>query len=299
MTALLGLAAATVAQAVSVTTPTGIVTFDLPEGFKALSADEIEAKHGVSPENLIQEFVTADATVSIGVGWMKGSGVPVTQGQLPDVMRVMKDVITQQQPGAAWVGSELVSLKDHKWIRFELRRPGIETDTHYILYFTDVGGSLVNVNLIAKLQGYYLHRADLTAFAPSVEPLPGAPEAPRYSVVFGLLHDPHKSLKVDEETDVIALRADGSMPFMGANIDSSGSDPFLLSYKVYRRIRGSEEYELTETSKPFRIVPKGNSKTLIAPDFLDGVLLGDYRFDIFVNSDPTFSIRFSVVPGAI
>ncbi|MEZ5501071.1 MAG: hypothetical protein R3E77_16765 [Steroidobacteraceae bacterium] len=121
----------------------------------------------------------------------------------------------------------------------------------------------------------------------------------RYSVVFGIVSKPdQKPLVVDRITDMIPLNSDGSMPRIAARVEAPDAAPFLLSYVVYRRDTASGKYVQTETSPTWRIKSNPPPATaFIRPDFLDGVFLGKYRFEIFVNERLDSTLHFSVVPS--
>ena len=110
----------------------------------------------------------------------------------------------------------------------------------------------------------------------------------------GIVSHPNQHpLILDIVTNVIPLNPDGTMPRMAVHVRRSRAEPFELSYRVYRRVRGSDTYALTETS-PVWSIEKG---ALIRPDFADGVLLGEYRFAIFIDRHPWRVVEFKVVPN--
>jgi hypothetical protein len=88
------------------------------------------------------------------------------------------------------------------------------------------------------------------------------------------------------------------MPRIAAHVTSTDNKPFLLSYIVYRRDRASGEYVKTETSPLWRIdANPPPPAAMIRPDFLDGVFIGEYRFEIFLDERYRSTVYFSVVPS--
>lgn len=100
---------------------------------------------------------------------------------------------------------------------------------------------------------------------------------------------------IDITTNIIRLNKDGTMPRMAVHVHRSMARPFIISYRVYRRVRGSDRYVLTETSPLWRV----NQDAFIRPDFTDGVFLGEYRFAISINLRPWRVVEFRVVQSGI
>jgi hypothetical protein len=114
-----------------------------------------------------------------------------------------------------------------------------------------------------------------------------------FSATTGIISRPNDTpVNLDIVTSVIPLNADGTMPRMAVHVKRSKATAFLLSYRVYRRVQGSDAYALTETSPVWRIV----SSAFIRPDFLDGTFVGAYRFAIFIDERPWRVVEFTVVP---
>jgi len=129
----------------------------------------------------------------------------------------------------------------------------------------------------------------------------GAPERDatgEFSATTGIISRPNDTpANLDIATNVIPLDEDGIMPRMAVHVKRSRPKDFVLSYRVYRRVQGSKAYVLTETSPLWLIRGHGDSAdAFIAPDFLDGILVGEYRFAIFIDQKPWRVVGFKIVP---
>jgi hypothetical protein len=135
---------------------------------------------------------------------------------------------------------------------------------------------------------------------PSTQPAnaPPAHPADEFSSTIGIAsHPDDKPLVLDVLTHVIPLNADGTMPRMAVHVKRSPAKEFLISYIVYRRVQGSDAYELTEESPLWRIHPGAvSSDAMIRPDFRDGIFVGEYRFEIFVDQSPWRTVEFKIIP---
>lgn len=122
--------------------------------------------------------------------------------------------------------------------------------------------------------------------------------AENYDILFGLIGRPADSpVVVERVTSVIPVTPDGRLPDMGALIISKSRKPFTLSCVVYRRNAASGEYLLTEISPRWQLSETGQYPpgALIKPDFKDGILVGDYKFDIYIDRRRASTIMFSIV----
>lgn len=129
----------------------------------------------------------------------------------------------------------------------------------------------------------------------------GAPERDatvEFSATTGIISRPNDAPdNMDIATNVIPLDEHGMMPRMAVHVKRSRPKDFILSYRVYRRVQGSEAYVLTETSPLWLIRGRGDSAdAFINPDFIDGTFVGEYRFAIFINQKPWRVVEFKVVP---
>lgn len=126
---------------------------------------------------------------------------------------------------------------------------------------------------------------------------PNGKSKDEFTVTVGIVNSREDTPKVLEiVTNVIPLNGDGTMPWMAVQVKRSKHKDFLLSYRVYRRVEGSDAYSLTETSPIWRIHADSGSGGIIRPDFLDGVYVGEYRFAIFIDKRLWRAVEFKVVP---
>lgn len=120
----------------------------------------------------------------------------------------------------------------------------------------------------------------------------------RFEVQFGIISRPDiRPWVLDIKTTQIPLGPDGNLPKMGALVTGTTQESFALSYVVYRKDERNGKFQLTERSVRWRISEQGGHppSALIAPDFIDGVLLGDYKFEIYVDDQLAKTVIFSVV----
>ena len=119
-----------------------------------------------------------------------------------------------------------------------------------------------------------------------------------FSSTIGIASHPNDTpLTLDIVTNVIPLNVDGTMPRMAVHVKRSSAEEFMVSYNVYRRVRGSHSYALTETSPVWRIhAGAASADAFIRPDFRDGTFVGEYRFEIFIDRRPWRTVKFKVIP---
>ena len=128
----------------------GRLSFEVPAGFRALTADEIAFKY---PKANPPQYVYADprAAVSIAVTFSQNA---VTLDRLPDLKSAMEQMLPRLVPGLEWITRETVRINGRPWIHFELFSFAIDTEIHNHMYLTAFDGKMLGINMNSTVDAY-------------------------------------------------------------------------------------------------------------------------------------------------
>lgn len=157
LAALLGQGAC--AATAEVTTPSGTVVFELPQGFDELSADEMAAKFGRNGRIPLKAYGNESRTSTVAVTWSKMQKQPLTQEALPQFMGAIAPLMQRVTHGLAFQEKAVVKLGARDWIFLRSTAPAADAIIHNHMYLTDLGGHMVGVNYNATAQDYAQQRA--------------------------------------------------------------------------------------------------------------------------------------------
>lgn len=171
------------------------VTLEPPEGFTALSQEEIDARYPLSTR---PKYVIGNARRSTVVAFeLKPS--PLTDAELPEVLQALGQQLQQIVPGIEWIERKLTGLEGQRWI--------------YLEFMSSVGGSNVhNIILGTPIAG----RSLFVSFSSTKEEFPKVEEQLRRSL---------QSIRLKREGLLGALLLDGPKTSLDRLLTTSGTIP--------------------------------------------------------------------------
>ncbi len=126
------------------------ISFEPPLSFQQLSSDLIKIKYP-RPNPPKWVYSNDDATVSVAI---KHSNVPITNQQLPQLLKEIEQGIPQGLPNVVWLKKEVAIFNNITWLHVEFTHSGIDTDIHNHIYMTNHRGGLLAVNFNATVEQY-------------------------------------------------------------------------------------------------------------------------------------------------
>jgi len=118
------------------------VTFDAPEGFTPLSADEIALKY---PSARAPHFVVGNKRRTTTIAYdLKPESIPADK--LDEVRQSFEQTFQRIVPGLVWIERKTVDLSGRKWIYFEMTSSAVDTDIHNIMLVTPFEGKMLLFN---------------------------------------------------------------------------------------------------------------------------------------------------------
>jgi hypothetical protein len=136
------LAFASWVSAEEVTLKDGAISFTVPKGFRAQSAEEISLKfpRGNAPAVV---YANSNGGVSIAVTF---SPAKVTRDQLPELKASMEQMLPRLIPNLQWLTREIIVSNGTPWVHLELTSSAVDTDIHNHMYFTSHQGHMLGFN---------------------------------------------------------------------------------------------------------------------------------------------------------
>lgn len=133
---------ATAAGAATFTIPDTGVSFDAPEGYTPLTAEEIGNKY---PSNRGPTFVVGNARRSTTIAFdLKPQNLP--KDKLPQVKATFETLFDRIIPGIDWKEKKLIDMQGQQWIYFEMTSRAIDTDIYNIMLVTPHRGKMLVFN---------------------------------------------------------------------------------------------------------------------------------------------------------
>lgn len=130
------------AHATTFPVPGAGVSFDAPDGFTALSKDEIAIKFPSSraPSGVIGN---ARRTTTIAFELKRDKLTPEQLGEAKEAFeRLFERII----PGLEWKARKIVQLQGQRWIQLEMSSRAVDTDIHNIMLVTSRYGRMLIFN---------------------------------------------------------------------------------------------------------------------------------------------------------
>ncbi len=118
------------------------MSFDAPDGFTALSRDEIAIKFPSSraPSGVIGN---ARRTTTIAYELKQDKLAPE---QLAEAKAAFEQLFERIIPGLEWKARTIVQLQGQRWIQLEMSSRAIDTDIHNIMLITSRDGRMLIFN---------------------------------------------------------------------------------------------------------------------------------------------------------
>jgi len=133
---------ATAASAATFTIPDAGVSFNAPEGFTQLTAEEIGNKY---PSNRAPNFVVGNARRTTTIAFdLKPQGLP--KDKLPQAKASFETLFDRIIPGIEWKEKKLLDMQGQQWIYFEMTSRAIDTDIYNIMMVTPHRGKMLVFN---------------------------------------------------------------------------------------------------------------------------------------------------------
>jgi hypothetical protein len=124
------------ALAQRVAVPETSVTFEAPEGFTALTQEEINALY---PLNTRPKYVIGNARRSTVVAF-ELKPLPLSDAGLPEVLEALGQQLQQIVPSIEWIERKLTELEGQRWLYLEFTSPGMGSSVHNIIVATPIAG---------------------------------------------------------------------------------------------------------------------------------------------------------------
>jgi len=136
----------------------GRLSFEIPNGFRALTSGEIGLKY---PSARPPQYAYANdrGGVSIAVTF---SDTVVDLEQLPELQQAMEQMLPRIVPGLRWITRESVEINGRTWIHFEHLSSAVDTDIHNHMYMTSLDGRMLGINMNSTVEAYAAARPALT-----------------------------------------------------------------------------------------------------------------------------------------
>jgi hypothetical protein len=135
----------------------GRLSFEVPDGFRPLTAEEIALKYpnGNPPG---YAYANERADVSIAVQF---SAAGVAPSELPRLQASMEQTLPRVIPGLQWLTREIVEIDGRGWVHLELTSFAVDTDIHNHMYLTSFDGRMLGINMNSTVGAYEGVRAAL------------------------------------------------------------------------------------------------------------------------------------------
>lgn len=148
----------------------GAITFDLPEGFTQLTAEQIATKYPAGPSAPRYAFGTVpDIVVSVAVTFSPAS---VTPEQLPELRDAMAEMMPRLNPTIQVVAKEMVEINGRTWVHLESTSQAIDTQIHNHTFLTSFRGKMLGFNFNSTKEKYYEVREQLLQSSRSIRLTP-------------------------------------------------------------------------------------------------------------------------------
>ncbi|MEF8697876.1 MAG: hypothetical protein V5B32_10475 [Candidatus Accumulibacter sp. UW26] len=122
--------------------PEAGVSFQAPDGFTKLSAQEIAIKYPASPA---PSFVVGDHRRTTSIAFdLKPNALPADR--LPEAKAAFESFFDRRIPRVEWKQKKLIELQGQQWIYLEMTSRAVDTDIHNIMLVTPRYGKMLMFN---------------------------------------------------------------------------------------------------------------------------------------------------------
>lgn len=158
--------AALAAQAADISTPSGTLRLDVPQGYTELSAQEIDQKFGRNGRKPMKVFGNASRASTVSVTWSKQ---PLTQAALPEFKGMMEEMLPKLTPGMVFNDRQMRAIGGRQWIYLDTTVPAADTDIRNLMYLSDLGGHMIGVNFNATVKEFPSQQGGFDAAAQTLK----------------------------------------------------------------------------------------------------------------------------------
>lgn len=140
------------------------ISFVLPDGFTAMSSDEINLKF---PGSMPPQFAYGNERRNVSIG-VSLSDIDLAPEQLPEVRQFLESFLEESVPGFDWVARDYENIGGNRWIKLEFISQALDTQVHNDLYITSFKGKLLGFNFNSVLDMEKVLRPQLNASRSSI-----------------------------------------------------------------------------------------------------------------------------------
>lgn len=146
------------------TLPNSTVSFEAPDGFTQLSAEEIALKY---PRGNPPKQVTGDARRTTSIAYdLKNNRLP--ESELEKGLAFFSDNLGKMIHGLVWKRKEIIELEGKRWIYLEMTSTAIDTDIHNIMLVTPHEGKMLMFNFNSTKEEFAKNELALRASLASI-----------------------------------------------------------------------------------------------------------------------------------
>jgi hypothetical protein len=136
-----------------------------PEGFVALSADEIKQQYPTpNPPNYV--FANSDHTASIAITFTPQA---LNLKQLPELQQLMSKHMEKTVPGIKWVQRDFMAINGGSWVKLEAIAQKQKDNLHSDMYFTALNDRMLGINFSASAEQYPTIKASFSKSRDSIQ----------------------------------------------------------------------------------------------------------------------------------
>jgi hypothetical protein len=147
-----------------VSIPGADATFETPQGFTALTAEEIAIKF---PRQNAPRSAVGDERRRTTVAF-ELRDIAIPDDALPAVLESMAASLHRAVPGVEWKRRELVQMAGQRWVWLELTSTAIDADIYNIILMTSRKGKMLVFNFSTTKDFFPIHEAALRASIASI-----------------------------------------------------------------------------------------------------------------------------------
>jgi hypothetical protein len=136
-----------------------------PEGFVALSAEDIRAEYPTpNPPNYV--FSNGDRSASIAITFAPQA---LNLKQLPELQQLMSKHMEKTVPGIKWVQRDFMAINGGSWVKLEAIAKKKQENLHSDMYFTAFNDRMLGINFSASTEKYPTIKAAFTQSRDSIQ----------------------------------------------------------------------------------------------------------------------------------
>lgn len=123
----------------------GILSVNIPEDFTALTNEEIQLKFPRNSKPPLIAYADSNIAKTIAVTWSE-MNPKLTAKDLPALKLMMTSNFEKSIPNLKWIDNGLKQINNRFWVVLECEVPGVDTQIHNYMMFTEFNGGMFGVN---------------------------------------------------------------------------------------------------------------------------------------------------------